>query len=113
MADRLTDATYLVGVVERMADAQHGVAVKDRTFRLKTYRACFVACEAVTWLLEHELRPSTSAPTRRAAVALGTALVKHNLIHHVVHEHQLRRALRAGAQCDALTRSALTRGTAN
>ena len=55
--------------------------VRDRTFRLKTYRHCFVGREAVDWLVRHERmeRPQAVRACRRL-LALG-------LVRHVLDEH--------------------------
>ncbi|MDP2435383.1 MAG: protein kinase [archaeon] len=55
-----------------------GVEVKDRTWRLKTYRACFVASELVDWLV-HNLR----LRSRGDAVEFANRLVGCGAIRHV------------------------------
>lgn len=52
----------------------------QRTYKLKTYPACFIGSEAVSWLA------SQYSISREIAVDLGKALQKLDLIHHVVHE---------------------------
>jgi hypothetical protein len=38
-------------LISRVKDPATGFAVKDRTYRLKSYPKCFVGSEAVQWLL--------------------------------------------------------------
>ncbi len=52
----------------------------QRTYKLKTYPACFVGSEAVSWLA------SQYSISREISVALGLALQQLDLVHHVVHE---------------------------
>jgi predicted ATPase len=61
-----------------------GIDVHDRTFRLKTYKKCFVASEAVSYMVQEGL-----ANTRDEAVELGGRLEKElNLWHHVKNDHK-------------------------
>ncbi|MFM7332195.1 MAG: DEP domain-containing protein [Brachymonas sp.] len=60
---------------------QSGVKSIDRTYRLRTYSACFVGSEAVRWL-RNQFNCSSAI-----AVQLGQALLSLGLMHHVVHEH--------------------------
>jgi hypothetical protein len=58
---------------------QRHIEVKDRSYRLKTYPACFLGNEATQFLQEqYKLR-------ELQAVALGNALMALGLIHHVAH----------------------------
>ena len=57
-----------------------GIHIKDRTFRLKTYRQCFVGSEAVDWLVSY-LKSS-----REEAVQIGQRLINEKWIHHVLDE---------------------------
>ncbi len=52
----------------------------QRTYKLKTYPACFVGSEAVSWLA------SQYSISRETSTDLGKALQQLDLIHHVVHE---------------------------
>lgn len=62
-----------------MADNQNGVEVKDRKYHLRTYLQCFVASEAVDWMLKNGL-----ARTREEAITTGEKLVDESYIEHVV-----------------------------
>ncbi len=55
------------------------VVSKDRSYRLQKYKRCFVANEAITWLVE-----SGHASTRTAAVALCNRMLDAGLFVHVV-----------------------------
>lgn len=67
----------VVALAERM---QREVEVRDRQYRLKKYRACFVGREAVRWMV----RVAAVAPSEDDAVALGNAMLQLGLIAHVV-----------------------------
>ena len=66
-----------MALAERMS---REVEVRDRQWRLKKYRACFVGREAVRWLT----RTANVAPSEDDAVALGNAMLQLGLIAHVV-----------------------------
>jgi Tfp pilus assembly protein FimT len=55
--------------------------IKDRSYRMRIWPACFVGSEAVDWLVSH-LRVSRSEALRR-----GRAMVAVGLIRHVAGEH--------------------------
>ncbi len=74
------------GVAAAMRAAD-GVGVKDRAFRGRTYRQCFVAQEAVQWLVKRQRLP------RKTAIALGRGLQALGAIHHVVRERDFDDAL--------------------
>ena len=61
-----------------------GIHIKDRIFRLKTYRQCFIGSEAVDWLVSY-LKSS-----REEAVQVGQCLVSENWIHHVLDEQMFQ-----------------------
>lgn len=62
---------------------RRGLEVKDRTYRLKTYTSCFVASEAVDFMVKERL-----ARSRDEAVELGRLLAKQfQLWHHVTNDH--------------------------
>lgn len=58
-----------------------GVEIKDRRSGLKLFAKCFVGCEAVDWLMEHE------KATRPEAITIGELMVSEVFIHHVLDEH--------------------------
>ena len=58
------------------------IPVKDRRFHFRLHKACFVAHEAVEWLVKEKL-----AKDRAAAVKLGILLQEAGLIHHVKVSH--------------------------
>lgn len=63
-----------------------GLDVRDRVYRLKTYRECFVGQEAVDWLVQDR------AVSRAEAVRIGQRLVAFDLIRHVRDEHDFEDA---------------------
>ena len=70
--------------LENMAKAFRGcVELKDRRFRLKTYKQCFVGSEAVDILVQTRL-----VETRKDAVEFGRTLMRElGLFQHVTGDH--------------------------
>ncbi|MBI3715390.1 MAG: hypothetical protein HY255_05305 [Betaproteobacteria bacterium] len=66
-------------LARRMRDF-NGVPSTDRNYRGKTYRGCFIASDAVAWLMARRRM------TRPQAVAAGIAMQGLGLIHHSVRE---------------------------
>ncbi|KAL3935053.1 MAG: hypothetical protein SGBAC_009354 [Bacillariaceae sp.] len=61
-----------------------GINVKDRTFKLKKYKNCFVGSEAVDFLVQAKL-----ATSRDDAVQIGRQLMDDlDFFHHVKHDHK-------------------------
>jgi hypothetical protein len=59
---------------------QFQLDIRDRSYRLKTYPACFVAAQAVQWLVKQfKLSPYEAVEVGRALQALG-------LLYHVAHQ---------------------------
>jgi hypothetical protein len=56
-----------------------------RSFRLFRYRACFVASEAVDWLVG-----ANKAADRLQGVQLGRLLQASGYLHHVVDDHDFK-----------------------
>jgi hypothetical protein len=55
--------------------------IRDRSYHLKKYPACFVGSDAVVWMVKN------LKLTAGAAVAVGQALGTSGLLHHVEHKH--------------------------
>lgn len=71
-----------IDATEDLAAAfKRNVVVKDRMYHLKKYKQCFVASQAVDYLVE-----SGGARTRRDAVELGRNLKKNGLFSHVIDQ---------------------------
>lgn len=68
-----------LGEIVAAARSYHGVPILKRTYRLRSYPACFVASDFVSWLS----RVSMEMP-REDAVALGQLLVEREFMKHVV-----------------------------
>lgn len=71
----------------RIKDPLKGFKVRDRRYRLKTYKNCFVGREAVTWLVEKGI-----AHDRTDAVYIGQDLLQSGAFRHVLTEHCFRDA---------------------
>ncbi len=63
-----------------------GLDVRDRLYRLKTYRSCFVGREAVDWIVQRQ------GVSRSAAVQIGRRLLALDLLRHVLSEHDFEDA---------------------
>ena len=57
-----------------------GLNVRDRRYRLKLFRNCFIGREAVDWLVENQ------RTTRENAVEIGQILMDRRVIQHVLDE---------------------------
>ena len=65
-------------LAERLRD---GLAIQDRSYHFKKYSACFVASDAVAWMVaELQLTPIN-------AIAVGQALGALGLLYHVEQKH--------------------------
>lgn len=71
----------LLDICDKMKNKHTGVPVRSRRLLLRNYENCFIASEAVDWLLKH-LNIS-----RNDAVALGKGLEKEGLINHVTFRY--------------------------
>lgn len=79
VADRELDLDALVNNFRR------NVPIKDRRFRLTTYKDTFVGAEAVQWLVT-----SGTAENRDDAVKLGLLMQEAGLIEHCVRDHDFK-----------------------
>lgn len=61
------------------------VKLSDRSYRLKTYKQCFVGSEAVDYLVQ-----SGATATREDAVLLGNVFMEMHLIEHVLRDHPFK-----------------------
>ena len=69
---------------EIAAKFRTGVEIKDRRYRLTTFKACFIGKEAVDYLVQTDL-----ASTREEAVQLGQSLMTElSLFEHVTRDHR-------------------------
>ena len=85
------------------ADLKASGKVSNRTYRLKEYQNVFIGSDFVTSLMEAKKKPlgffswgsgaaaeeETSAPadTREEGVRIGWAMVRMDLMHHCLDEH--------------------------
>ena len=67
------------------AKFKDNVKLSDRSYRLKTYKQCFVGSEAVDYLVE-----SGATATREDAVLLGNAFIEMHMIEHVLRDHAFK-----------------------
>lgn len=70
--------------IKALGEQMHtGVEIKDRTYRLRTYKMCFVGKDAVKWLMEKSGRASST----EEAEALGNLLMDLGYFSHVTRDH--------------------------
>ena len=72
----------LAGIMIHFRDVATGVEVRDRKYRLKKYKQCFVGSHAVSFLVDNGYTAS-----RNQAVALGERMRQKGLFAHVVDDH--------------------------
>eukprot|EP00012_Vannella_robusta_P003908 CAMPEP_0206184374 /NCGR_PEP_ID=MMETSP0166-20121206/1182_1 /ASSEMBLY_ACC=CAM_ASM_000260 /TAXON_ID=95228 /ORGANISM="Vannella robusta, Strain DIVA3 518/3/11/1/6" /LENGTH=516 /DNA_ID=CAMNT_0053599381 /DNA_START=1 /DNA_END=1551 /DNA_ORIENTATION=+ len=65
-------------IAKKMAERNSGLVIKPRTWLFTVYPPCFVASEAVDWLLKN-----LALRTRQEAVDLGNKLVNAGFVQHV------------------------------
>ncbi|KAI0558906.1 Pyridine nucleotide-disulfide oxidoreductase [Gracilaria domingensis] len=79
-----TSATEL-DLGDLAARFRNNVTVKDRHYRLQTYKQCFVGSEAVQWLVT-----SGTAHSRADAVRLGLMMQQAGIIEHYLRDHDFK-----------------------
>ncbi|MGK7938553.1 MAG: DEP domain-containing protein [Crocosphaera sp.] len=67
-------------LVEKMRGDQ-GLEIKDRRYRLKFYKKCFVGSELVNWLTQN------LSISSEKAIKIGQTLIDKKIIHHVHNQH--------------------------
>jgi hypothetical protein len=67
------------------AKFKQNVKIADRTYRLKTYKQCFIGSEAVDYLVD-----SGATATREDAVELGRAFMEMRMFEHVLRDHDFK-----------------------
>lgn len=73
---------FLAQVAEQM---QMNLTIKDRTFRMKTYKNCFVGSEAVDFLTR-----MAYAKNEADSITLGNRLMEMGILHHVTKDHAFK-----------------------
>eukprot|EP00029_Vermamoeba_vermiformis_P007572 TRINITY_DN3312_c0_g2_i1.p1 TRINITY_DN3312_c0_g2~~TRINITY_DN3312_c0_g2_i1.p1 ORF type:complete len:302 (+),score=49.77 TRINITY_DN3312_c0_g2_i1:112-1017(+) len=72
-------------IMQRLKDPKLGVKVKDRIYKGRIYSKCFIASEAIQWLVEN-----TTAETKEDAISFGRHLQRCGVFHHVTKDHELK-----------------------
>lgn len=67
---------------ELVTRLQHGVEIKDRTHRLKTYSDCFLGEDLVKWMLSENLCDAANG-----AIRIGNELVANGYMQHVTQDY--------------------------
>ncbi|KAL3905641.1 MAG: hypothetical protein SGARI_004361, partial [Bacillariaceae sp.] len=82
-----TDSQFSRRRLQDMADQlRKALNVKDRRYRLKVYRSCFVAQECVDYMVEKEF-----VSTREEAVDLAKRMQEElSLFYHVTNDHNFK-----------------------
>lgn len=60
-----------------------GLDIKDRRYRVKIYKSCFVGNQCVAWLIENKI-----AENEQKAVEIGNQLMDRGIIAHVTKDHR-------------------------
>nr|XP_006639558.1 PREDICTED: DEP domain-containing mTOR-interacting protein-like isoform X1 [Lepisosteus oculatus] len=81
-AERQYKAEVMIAGEQLRLRLHDGKLIKDRRCYLRTYPNCFVAKEAIDWLIAHK-----EAPDRETAVRLMQHLMAHDIVHHVCDRH--------------------------
>lgn len=68
---------------ELVENFKKNVSIKDRRYRLTTYKNCFVGSDAVQWMVT-----SGAAENREDAVKLGLLLQEKGIIEHCLRDHE-------------------------
>lgn len=74
-----------IDLFELVANFKKNVSIKDRRYRLTTYKDCFVCTDAVQWMVT-----SGTAENRTDAVKLGLLMQEAGLIEHCVRDHEFK-----------------------
>jgi len=77
LAVQCLNTEQLCDIVMMMRHPQKGLQITDRRYFLKKHKKCFLACEAVKWMVK-ELQIN-----EEQAKLIGNMLSSHHLIHHV------------------------------
>eukprot|EP01118_Nematostelium_gracile_P009644 TRINITY_DN3259_c0_g1_i3.p1 TRINITY_DN3259_c0_g1~~TRINITY_DN3259_c0_g1_i3.p1 ORF type:complete len:806 (-),score=206.07 TRINITY_DN3259_c0_g1_i3:15-2150(-) len=67
-------------LVNLMKDPEKGISIKDRSIRLKRFPNCFVASEAIDWMMQLE---EMKLLNREEAIFIGRELQRRGVIEHV------------------------------
>ncbi|CAM9739482.1 unnamed protein product [Chrysoparadoxa australica] len=67
------------------AEMRQVIAVRDRTWRLMTFKSCWLGTDAVKWLIS-----SGNAKDEKQAVEMGQAMLNRGLLYHVARNHGFR-----------------------
>lgn len=74
-----------VSALPRRAPADAAPPRSRRTHRLRTYKRCFAGSAGVRWLVA-----CGHAADEAGAVALGNAMLRAGLLHHVAYEQTFK-----------------------
>eukprot|EP00753_Platysulcus_tardus_P010728 PLAT300.1.p1 GENE.PLAT300.1~~PLAT300.1.p1 ORF type:complete len:683 (+),score=331.18 PLAT300.1:33-2051(+) len=81
-----TDRRMSVDDLPALADRlRAGISVEDRSWRLRSFKRCFLGTDAVTWLIEDGV-----ASDVEDAVAIGNMLAAVGLLQHVTKDHDFK-----------------------
>lgn len=61
------------------------IEIKDRKYKSKTYKHCFIGSEAVSLIIELKL-----ALNKTEAIEFGDQLINANLVSHVTNDHMFK-----------------------
>ena len=85
-SDSDTYSEHSLSLIEIASRMTRGVMVKDRMYKFRTYKSCFVGCEAIDFMVQARI-----ASSREEAVQLGRRLEEERqLFHHVTREQPFK-----------------------
>lgn len=86
--DRLLDLPKLssreADLLAKEIQEKQMLEIKDRRYKLKLYRQCFIGSELVDYLIKDK------NITTAEAISLGQSLLERDLIYHVTNDHQFK-----------------------
>jgi len=72
-------------LLEMMKSQNSGLSIRDRFWRFRRYKMCFIGSEFVTWLVNKNIKLS-----RQEAVDYGQQLMDKHVLHHVCSSEPFR-----------------------
>lgn len=84
-------------LLDYACDMCQGVEIKDRKYRLKKYKKCFLGTEAFAWMCAEKRRkrslslaPAKGGTDEERILGLGDAMIRRGLMQHVLLAHMFR-----------------------
>eukprot|EP01083_Nonionella_stella_P024132 66723_1 len=75
---------FLKGIAKDMRESCSPLSIKDRRWRIWSYRTCFVGSESIDWLERHK------SMSRETGLTVMTQMFEEKMIHHVANKQPFR-----------------------